>query len=162
MRDGDGLDERRAMLSVRRMLLDCLGNEQLDGRARLQLGILQRLHGDVREREEGVAFLLELVAFPDAGIAGRACAELGLAWMQGQGTRKQSRFAAIEWANRAVALQPDDPVIEQIRAQILNAHSVVKTFITVCGATLFRGDLEARDLPPTAGGSRSHRQRASA
>lgn len=84
MRDGDGLDERRAMLSVRRMLLDCLGNEQLDGRARLQLGILQRLHGDVREREEGVAFLLELVAFPDAGIAGRACAELGLAGCKGR------------------------------------------------------------------------------
>ena len=162
MRGGEALHERSAMLAVRRLLLDCLGNEQLDARARLQLGILQRTFGDARERAEAVAYLLELVEFPDAEVAGRACAELGLAWMQGQGTRKQSRFAAIEWVNRAVALQPGDLVIERIRAQILNSHSVVKTLITVCGATLFRGDLDARELPPKAGSAEPDCQRASA
>jgi hypothetical protein len=162
MREGEALRERSAMRAVRRLLLDCLGNEQLDARARLQLGILQRAFGDEREHAEGVAYLLGLVEFPDAAVAGRACAELALAWMHGQGTRKQSRFAAIEWANRAAELQPDDPLIEQIRAQILNSHSVVKTLITVCGATLFRGDLDARELPPKAGGPATDRQRASA
>ncbi|MFT0516255.1 DUF4034 domain-containing protein [Pseudomonas faucium] len=162
MRDSQALRERGAMLAVRRLLLDCLGNEQLDARARLQLGVLQRSFGDEREHAEGVAYLLGLVEFPDATVAGRASAELALAWMHGQGTRKQSRFAAIEWANRALALQPEDVAIEQIHAQILNSHSVVKTLITVCGATLFRGDLHARELPPKAGGPATDRQRASA
>jgi hypothetical protein len=84
--------------------------------------------------------------------AARACAELGLAWMQGSGTRKQSRFAAIEWANRAVALQSSDPLIEEIQAEIRNSHSRVKTLFTVCGAALFRGDLHASELPPKATG----------
>jgi len=162
MRDGEALHERSAMLAVRRLLLDCLGNEQLDTRARLQLGILQRTFGDAHERAEAVAYLLGLVELPDAQVAGRACAELGLAWMQGQGTRKQSRFAAIEWVNRALALQPGDLAIEHIRAQILNSHSVVKTLITVCGAALFRGDLDARELPPKAGSAQPDCQRASA
>ncbi|MFP3525516.1 hypothetical protein SB912_23810, partial [Pantoea sp. SIMBA_072] len=80
-----------------------------------------------------VAYLSSLVEHPDAWIAGRASAELGLAWMQGRGTRKQSRFAAIEWANRAAALQPGDSAIEDIQAEILNSHNRVKTLFTQCG-----------------------------
>ena len=105
--DGDeDLNERSAMLAVRRLLVDALGNPQINARARLHLGILLRRFGEAQERTEAVAYLLSLVEHPDPWLAGRASAELGLAWMQGRGTRKQSRFAAIEWVNRAASLQP--------------------------------------------------------
>ncbi|WP_426810180.1 DUF4034 domain-containing protein [Pseudomonas sp. WOUb67] len=147
--DGDeDLNERSAMLAVRRLLVDALGNPQTNARARLHLGILLRQFGEAQERSEAVAYLSSLVEHPDAWIAGRASAELGLAWMQGRGTRKQSRFAAIEWANRAAALQPGDSAIEDIQAEILNSHNRVKTLVTQCGATLFRGTLHASELPP--------------
>jgi len=162
MRSHEDLSERSAMLAVRRLLLDCLGNEELDARARLQVAILQRKFGDPRERAEAVAYLLELVEYPDSGLAGRASAELGLAWMHGQGTRKQSRFAAIEWANRAVALLPGDLVIESIQAEIRNSHNLFKTLFTVCGAALFRGDLQASELPPKVNSPAHDRLRASA
>ena len=95
-----------------------------------------------------MAYLLSLVEHPDLGVAARASVELGLAWMQGRGTRKQSRFAAIEWANRAASLQPADATIARIQAQILNSHNRVKTLFTQCGAALLRGTLHASELPP--------------
>jgi len=147
-----GLEDPKAALAVKRLLLDALSHRQLHAKAQLQLGILLRQYGDARERVEAVDYLLGLAEHPDAWIAARACAELGLAWMQGCGTRKQSRFAAIEWANHAVALQPSDPLIEEIQAEIRNSHSRVKTLFTVCGAALFRGDLHASELPPKAAG----------
>jgi len=162
MRSREDLSERSAMLTVRRLLLDCLGNEELDAHARLQVAILQRKFGDPRERAEAVAYLLDLVEYPDCGVAGRACAELGLAWMHGQGTRKQSRFAAIEWVNRGVALQPGDSAIEGIQAEIRNSHNLFKTLFTVCGAALFRGDLQASELPPKLSNPAPDRLRASA
>ncbi|MFK0091623.1 DUF4034 domain-containing protein [Pseudomonas sp. NPDC090592] len=147
--DGDeDLSERSAMLAVRHLLVDALGNAQTNARARLHLGILLRQFGEAQERAEAVAYLSSLVEHPDPWIAARASAELGLAWMQGRGTRKQSRFAAIEWANRAVALQPGDSAIEDIQAEILNSHNRVKTLVTQCGAALFRGTLHASELPP--------------
>ncbi|MFV3287681.1 DUF4034 domain-containing protein [Pseudomonas sp. NY11955] len=147
--DGDeDLSERSAMLAVRRLLVDALGNAQTNARARLHLGILLRQFGEAQERAEAVAYLSSLVEHPDPWIAGRASAELGLAWMQGRGTRKQSRFAAIEWANRAARLQPGDTAIEDIQAEILNSHNRVKTLFTQCGAALFRGTLHASELPP--------------
>ncbi|MNH33613.1 hypothetical protein D3C79_941460 [compost metagenome] len=82
--------------------------------------------------------------------------------MQGRGTRKQSRFAAIEWANRAVSLQPGDSAIEGIQAEILNSHNRVKTLVTQCGAALFRGTLHASELPPKQAVSEPGRLRASA
>lgn len=162
MRNDQNLSERSAMLAVRRLLLDCLGNEALDAQARLQLAILQRQFGDPRERAEAVAYLLDLVHYPDCAIAGRASAELGLAWMHGHGTRKPSRFAAIEWANRAVALQPGDSAIEGIQARIRNSHNLFRTLFTVCGATLFRGDLHASELPPKPSSQAPGRLRAPA
>jgi TPR repeat protein len=153
-----GLEDRKAVLVVKRLLLDALSHPQVHAKAQLQLGILLRQYGDARERVEAVNYLLGLAEYPDTWIAARACAELGLAWMQGCGTRKQSRYAAIEWANRAVALQSSDPLIEEIQAEIRNSHSRVKTLFTVCGAALFRGDLHASELPPKATGQ----QRASA
>ena len=161
--DGDeDLNERSAMLAVRRLLVDALGNPQTNARARLHLGMLLRQFGEAQERSEAVAYLSSLVEHPDAWIAGRASAELGLAWMQGRGTRKQSRFAAIEWANRAAALQPGDTAIEDIQAEILNSHNRVKTLVTQCGATLFRGTLHASELPPKQAVSETARLRASA
>ncbi|WP_455887571.1 DUF4034 domain-containing protein [Pseudomonas rustica] len=161
--DGDeDLNERSAMLAVRRLLVDALGNPQTNARARLHLGILLRQFGEAQERSEAVAYLSSLVEHPDAWIAGRASAELGLAWMQGRGTRKQSRFAAIEWVNRAAALQPGDAAIEDIQAEILNSHNRVKTLVTQCGATLFRGTLHASELPPKQAVSETARLRASA
>ncbi|WDY57872.1 DUF4034 domain-containing protein [Pseudomonas sp. PSKL.D1] len=160
MQDNEGLRDRTAMLAVRRLLLDATHHAQVGALARLQLGILLRRVGDSQERVEAVEYLSGLLDYPDKGIAARACAEMGLAWMYGHGTRKQSRFAAIEWANRAVTLQPNEPAIAGIQAEILNSHSVVKTLFTVCGATLFRGDLQASELPPKA--ASPQQQRASA
>ena len=37
---------------------------------------------------------------------------------------------------------------EDIQAEILNSHNRVKTLVTQCGATLFRGTLHASELPP--------------
>ena len=147
-----GLEDRKAVLVVKRLLLDALGDPKIHARAQLQLGILLRQYGDARERVEAVDYLVGLAEHPDAWTAARACAELGLAWMQGCGTRKQSRFAAIEWVDRAVALQSSDPLIEEIQAEIRNSHSRVKTLFTLCGAALFRGDLHASELPPKATG----------
>lgn len=147
-----GLEDRKAVLAIKRLLLDALSHPPIHAKAQLQLGLLLRQYGDARERVEAVDYLLGLAEHPDAWIAARACAELGLAWMQGCGTRKQSRYAAIEWANRAVALQSSDPLIEEIQAEIRNSHSRVKTLFTVCGAALFRGDLHASELPPKAAG----------
>lgn len=147
-----GLEDRKAMLAVKRLLLDAMAEPNIHARAQLQLAILLRQYGDARERVEAVSYLLQLAEHPDAWTAARACAELGLAWMQGCGTRKQSRFAAIEWVDRAVALQSSDPLIEKIQAEIRNSHSRVKTLFTVCGAALFRGDLRASELPPKASG----------
>ncbi len=147
--DGDeDLNDRSAMLAVRHLLVDALGNAQTNAQARLHLGILLRRFGEPQERAEAVAYLLSLVEHPDAGIAGRASAELGLAWMQGRGTRKQSRFAAIEWVNRAATLQPGDSAIGEIQAKVLNSRNRVKTLFTQCGAALFRGTLHASELPP--------------
>jgi len=147
--DGDeDLNDRSAMLAVRQLLVDALGNAQTNAQARLHLGILLRRFGEPQERAEAVAYLLSLVEHPDAGIAGRASAELGLAWMQGRGTRKQSRFAAIEWVNRAATLQPEDSAIGEIQAKVLNSRNRVKTLFTQCGAALFRGTLHASELPP--------------
>ncbi len=148
MHGDEDLNERSAMLAVRHLLVDALGNAHTNARARLHLGILLRQFGQPQERAEAVAYLLSLVEHPDPWIAGRASAELGLAWMQGRGTRKQSRFAAIEWANRAATLQPGDAAIEDIQAEILNSHNRVKTLFTLCGAALFRGTLHASELPP--------------
>ncbi|MDH1550268.1 MULTISPECIES: DUF4034 domain-containing protein [Pseudomonas] len=148
MKGSEDLSERSAMLAVRHLLVDALGDSQTNARARLHLGILLRQFGNSRERAEAVAYLLSLVEHPDLGIAARASAELGLAWMQGRGTRKQSRFAAIEWANRAASLQPTDAAIARIQAEILNSHNRVKTVFTQCGAALLRGTLHASELPP--------------
>lgn len=147
-----GLEDRKAMLVVKRFLLDAVIHPPIHAKAQLQLGILLRQYGDTSERVQAVGYLLALSEHRETGIAARACAELGLAWMQGSGTRKQSRFAAIEWANRAVALQSNDPLIEAIQAEIRNSHSRVKTLFTVCGAALFRGDLQACELPPKVTG----------
>jgi len=162
MQSAEALNERSAMLAVRRLLNDALGDMQTAASARLQLGILLRQFGEPQEQAEAVDYLQALVEHPDASIAARASAELGLAWMQGQGTRKQSRFAAIEWINRAVALQPADNDIEHIQAEILNSHNRVKTLFTLCGATLFRGTLHASELPPKPGNRREDRLQASA
>ncbi|WP_449430599.1 DUF4034 domain-containing protein [Pseudomonas putida] len=143
------LGNRTAMLAVRRLLVDALGDARIEAHARLHLAILLRQHGQPRERAEAVDYLQSLADDPDGWVAGRASAELGLAWMQGHGTRKQSRFAAIEWAKRAAALRPGDTAIEDIHAQILNSHSLFKTLFTVCGAALFRGTLHPSELPPT-------------
>ena len=162
MEGDEDLSERSAMLAVRRLLVDALGNAQTNARARLHLGMLLRQFGEPQERAEAVAYLLSLVEHPDPEIAARASAELGLAWMQGRGTRKQSRFAAIEWANRAVSLQPGDTAIEEIQAEILNSHNRVKTLFTQCGAALFRGTLHASELPPKQLAPEVNRLRASA
>ncbi|MBK5010739.1 DUF4034 domain-containing protein [Pseudomonas sp. S60] len=150
MRGDANLRDRTTMLGVRRLLIDALGHPQTNACARLRLGMLLRQFGHARERAEAVAYLLSLVEHPDPWIAARASAELGLAWMQGRGTRRQSRYAAIEWVNHAATLQPGDSVIEHIHAEVLNSNNRVKTLFTQCGAALFRGNLRPGELPPKA------------
>ncbi|NQD76253.1 DUF4034 domain-containing protein [Pseudomonas sp. CM27] len=162
MHGDEDLNERSAMLAVRRLLVDALGNAQTNARARLHLGILLRQFGEAQEPAEAVAYLSSLVEHPDPWIAGRASAELALAWMQGRGTRKQSRFAAIEWVNRAATLQPGDSTIEDIQAEVLNSHNRVRTLVTQCGAALFRGTLHPSELPPRQPPSAPERLGASA
>ncbi|MEX5624070.1 hypothetical protein ABFV62_28490, partial [Pseudomonas syringae] len=79
MEGDEDLNERSAMLAVRRLLVDALGNPQTNARARLHLGILLRQFGEAQERAEAVAYLSSLVEHPDPWVAGRASAELGLA-----------------------------------------------------------------------------------
>ena len=79
--------------------------------------------------------------------AARASAEIALAHAHGRGARK-NRFAAIEWAQHASRLQPDDEGIDEIQSQVLNSHSLVKTIGTVFGAYMGRGGISAEDLPP--------------
>ena len=78
--------------------------------------------------------------------AARASAEIALAYAHGRGARK-NRFAAIEWAQHASRLQPDDEGIDEIQSQVLNSHSLVKTIGTVFGAYMGRGGISAEDLP---------------
>nr|WP_314480097.1 DUF4034 domain-containing protein [uncultured Pseudomonas sp.] len=154
MHTGAGLGDRDKVIKVRQLLIDALGNAQTNAGARLQLGILLRQFGEPRERGEAVAYLLSLVEHPDRAIAARASAELGLAWMQGRGTRRQSRYAAIEWVTHAATLRPGDSAIETIHAEVLNSHNRVRTLFTQCGAALFRGGLRPSELPPKPGLSR--------
>lgn len=151
MQGGTNLGDREKMLEVRRLLIDALGNAQTNACARLHLGILLRQFGQPRERAEAVAYLLSLVEHPDSAIAARASAELGLAWMQGQGTRRQSRYAAIEWVTHAASLRPGDTAIEDIHAEVLNSRNRVRTLFTQYGAALFRGTLRPSELPPKPG-----------
>ena len=74
-------------------------------------------------------------------------AQIALAYAHGRGARK-NRFAAIEWAQHASRLQPDDEGIDEIQSQVLNSHSLVKTIGTVFGAYMGRGGISAEDLPP--------------
>ncbi|WP_313388744.1 DUF4034 domain-containing protein [Achromobacter aegrifaciens] len=116
--------------------------------ARLRIGVLLRDHGTEQEQQEGVrAYLRPLVEEDDDWRAGRASAEIALAYTHGRGAKK-NRFAAIEWAQHACRLQPDDEDIEDIQAQVMNSHSLVKTIGTVFGAYLGRGGVSAEDLPP--------------
>ena len=116
--------------------------------ARLRIGVLLRDHGTEQEQQEGVrAYLRPLVDEDHDWRAARASAEIALAHAHGRGARK-NRFAAIEWAQHASRLQPDDEGIDEIQSQVLNSHSLVKTIGTVFGAYMGRGGISAEDLPP--------------
>ena len=116
--------------------------------ARLRIGVLLRDHGTEQEQQEGVrAYLRPLVDEDHDWRAARASAEIALAYAHGRGARK-NRFAAIEWAQHASRLQPDDEGIDEIQSQVLNSHSLVKTIGTVFGAYMGRGGISAEDLPP--------------
>ena len=110
--------------------------------------MLLRDHGTEQEQQEGVrAYLRPLVDEDHDWRAARASAEIALAHAHGRGARK-NRFAAIEWAQHASRLQPDDEGIDEIQSQVLNSHSLVKTIGTVFGAYMGRGGISAEDLPP--------------
>ena len=116
--------------------------------ARLRIGVLLRDHGTEQEQQEGVRAYLRPAGGRDHDWrAARASAEIALAYAHGRGARK-NRFAAIEWAQHASRLQPDDEGIDEIQSQVLNSHSLVKTIGTVFGAYMGRGGISAEDLPP--------------
>ena len=109
--------------------------------------MLLRDHGTEQEQQEGVrAYRVRWWTRITTGVA-RASAEIALAYAHGRGARK-NRFAAIEWAQHASRLQPDDEGIDEIQSQVLNSHSLVKTIGTVFGAYMGRGGISAEDLPP--------------
>jgi len=123
-----------------------------DALARLRIGVLLRDHGTDAEQREGVRdYLRPLVEEEDDWCAAAASSEIALAYMDGLGTKK-SRLAAIEWAQHAVRLQPDDESIGEIQARVMNSHSLVKTVGTVFGAFMGRGSVSAEDLPPKPAG----------
>lgn len=63
---------------------------------------------------------------------------------------RRTIFSAIEWVGHASKLQPDDEGIDDIHAEVMNSHSLVKTIGTVFGAYLGWGGVTAGDLPPKA------------
>ena len=109
--------------------------------------MLLRDHGTEQEQREGVRAYLRPLVDEDHDWRARASAEIALAHAHGRGARK-NRFAAIEWAQHASRLQPDDEGIDEIQSQVLNSHSLVKTIGTVFGAYMGRGGISAEDLPP--------------
>lgn len=145
----DNLDfaDRANVDSVRQLLEDAREEPRTEGYARLRIGVLLRDHGTAEEQREGVQYLRSLVEHEDDWTSARASAEIALAYMHGRGATK-NRFAAIEWASHASKLLPDNEGIDEIEAQVLNSHSLVKTVGTVFGAFLKRGGVTAEDLPP--------------
>lgn len=146
----DELDfsRRESLDKVLRLLHGARQEPRADALARLRIGVLLRDHGTEQEQQEGVrAYLRPLVDEDHDWRAARASAEIALAYAHGRGARK-NRFAAIEWAQHASRLQPDDEGIDEIQSQVLNSHSLVKTIGTVFGAYMGRGGISAEDLPP--------------
>ena len=146
----DELDfsRRENLDKVLRLLHGARQEPRADALARLRIGVLLRDHGTEQEQQEGVrAYLRPLVDEDHDWRAARASAEIALAHAHGRGARK-NRFAAIEWAQHASRLQPDDEGIDEIQSQVLNSHSLVKTIGTVFGAYMGRGGISAEDLPP--------------
>lgn len=145
-----GLDfnERKHFNAVRQLLQESREDQRCEAFARLRIGVLQRDFGTLDEQEEGVqGYLRSLIDDQDDWTAARACAEIALGYMNGRGA-KRSRFAAIEWAQHATRLLPDNEGIEEIEREVLNSHSLVKTMGTVVGAFFKRGNISPDDLPP--------------
>ena len=145
------ISRRENLDKVLRLLHGARQEPRADALARLRIGVL-RDHGTEQEQQEGVrAHLRPLVDEDHDWRAARASAEIALAYAHGRGARK-NRFAAIEWAQHASRLQPDDEGIDEIQSQVLNSHSLVKTIGTVFGAYMGRGGISAEDLPPAGRG----------
>lgn len=141
-------NDRQHFNAVLQLLQDSREDHRCEAFARLRIGVLLRDFGTPREQEEGIlCYLRSLIDDQDDWAAARACAEIALAYMHGRGVIR-SRFAAIEWAQYATRLLPDNEGIEEIEQQVLNSHSLVKSVGTVLGAFFNRGKVSAEDLPP--------------
>ena len=162
--------EEGSPLAMYNMAYRNIFDDELDFSRRENLDkVLRLLHGaaTAARRRAGAAAHRRAAARPRhrAGTAGRrarlsasaggrgsrlargARQQIALAYAHGRGARK-NRFAAIEWAQHASRLQPDDEGIDEIQSQVLNSHSLVKTIGTVFGAYMGRGGISAEDLPP--------------
>ena len=132
---------------VLRLFQGARESSRAEQRARIRIGILLRDFGTAEEQEIGVQYLRSLVDCDDDWVSARTSAEIALAYLRGQGV-KQSRFAAIEWAQHAVTQMPENEGIQEIQYEVLNSQSLVKSIGTVFGAFLGRGKVDAEDLPP--------------
>ena len=141
MSSGRNFDE------VLRLFQGARESSRAEQRARIRIGILLRDFGTAEEQEIGVQYLRSLVDCDDDWVSARTSAEIALAYLRGQGV-KQSRFAAIEWAQHAVTQMPENEGIQEIQYEVLNSQSLVKSIGTVFGAFLGRGKVDAEDLPP--------------
>ena len=159
--------EEGSPLAMYNMAYRNIFDDELDFSRREPGQVLRLLHGARQEprRRAGAAAHRRAAARPRhrAGTAGRrarlsasaggrgsrlarGARQIALAYAHGRGARK-NRFAAIEWAQHASRLQPDDEGIDEIQSQVLNSHSLVKTIGTVFGAYMGRGGISAEDLP---------------
>ena len=87
-----GLEDRKSMLAVKRLLLDALGDPEIHAKAQLQLGILLRQYGDARERVEAVGYLHGLAEYPDPGLPHALAQSLG--WPGCRAAARASRAAS--------------------------------------------------------------------
>ncbi|QEI04792.1 DUF4034 domain-containing protein [Pigmentiphaga aceris] len=146
--DATDFSQRQNLDHVVGLLQGARKEPRTEALSRLRIGVLLRDHGTEQEQQQGVReYLRPLVDEDHDWRAAKASAEIGLAYAYGRGVKK-SRFAAIEWVQHAVRIEPDDEKINDVQAEVMNSHSLVKTVGTVFGAFMSRGSVSAEDLPP--------------
>ncbi|CAK17999.1 DUF4034 domain-containing protein [Pseudomonas entomophila] len=150
MSSGEDLSDPVARVEVWGQLLEALGDERIDGHVNLHLGILLRRYGEPVDHEQGLAYLYTVFDHAHDWVAARACAEIGLAWMEGQGAPRKNRFAAMQWVSRAMQIKPDSEQIQEIAWCIFNSHNRLLSFLTGITAFLFKGKFSRGELPPAA------------
>ncbi|WP_369988695.1 DUF4034 domain-containing protein [Pseudomonas xanthosomatis] len=137
-----------ARVEVWKLLIDAMGEDQTDGHAKVQLGILLRRYGEPVDHELGLRYLLSVFDHSHDWVAGRACAEIALAWLEGRGAPRKNRFAAMQWATRGHQINEDSEEIIEIAERVYNSHNRLLSIFTAIKAFLTQGKFVPGELPP--------------